>query len=127
MMRPLFEGNTVLEQRYEPRYRTRLAIYYGPDQRKLMRDYSINMSTGGIFVETSTPLPEDTTLYLKFMLPAATKPITCTSKVAWTNAPGKIRSKGLPVGMGLQFLDLPLEKLHSIRKYIYEGGLVPEW
>ena len=126
-MRRLFEGNTVLEQSFEPRYKTRLAIFYGPDHRKLMRDYSINMSTGGIFVETAKPMPEDTILYLKFILPALDTPITCKSKVAWTNQPGQIKSRNQPAGMGLQFIDLPLEKMHSIRKYINDGGLEPEW
>lgn len=126
-MRQLFEGNRVLEQRFEPRYKARIAIYYGAEQQKLMNDYSINMSTGGIFVETSRPMPQDTTLVVKFMLPVNDAPITCKTKVAWTNEPGRIKSKSLPVGMGLQFLDLPLEKIHSIREFINQGGLEPEW
>ena len=126
-MRYVFDGNTVLEQREEPRYKARLAIYYGPSQQNVMRDYSINVSTGGIFVETDEPLPEETSLYIKFMLPIMDSPITCKSKVAWTNEPGKIKSKSLPTGMGLQFLDLPLERVHSIRRFIQEGGLEPEW
>ena len=126
-MRYIFDGNTVLEHRFEPRFKARLAIYYGPGQQLLMRNYSINMSTGGIFIETSTPFPEDTTLYVKFRLPTIKAPITCKSKVAWTNESGNTKSEGMPVGMGLQFVDLPLDKLHSIRKFIYEGGLEPEW
>ena len=126
-MRYIFDGNTVLDQRFEPRYKARLAIYYGSDQQSIMRDYSINMSTGGIFIETSNPFPENTTLYVKFMLPTKNTPITCTSKVAWTNLPENGKTKGMPIGMGLQFLDMTLDKLHSIRKFIYEGGLEPEW
>jgi uncharacterized protein (TIGR02266 family) len=126
-MRYIFDGNTVLEQRYEPRYKARLAIYYGPSHQNIMRDYSINVSTGGIFVETDEPLPEDTNLFIKFMLPVMDDPITCKSKVAWTNEPGRIKSQELPAGMGLQFLDLPLDSIHSIREYIYDGGLEPEW
>ncbi len=126
-MRYIFDGNTVLEARCEPRYKARLVIYYGKDQERLMRDYSINMSTGGIFVETSAPLPEDTGLYMKFMLPTLPAPITCRGKVAWTNEPGKPKSSFLPAGMGLQFVDISLEKMHSIREYIYEEGLEPAW
>jgi len=126
-MRPIFDGNTALEQRFEPRYRTKIAIFYGSGDRQLMTDYSINMSTGGIFIETSRPMPQDSTLFVRFFLPVSNTHITCRTKVAWTNEPGNIRSKGLPTGMGLQFLDLPLEKIHSIREFINEGGIEPEW
>ncbi len=125
-MRYLFDGNAVLEEEYEPRYKARLAIYYGTNPQLLMKDYSINMSSGGIFVETSDPLPEDTNLYVKFRLPGLPAPITCKGKVAWINEPGKLKSSCLPSGMGLQFVDLSLDKMHSIRTHICEG-LEPEW
>jgi uncharacterized protein (TIGR02266 family) len=126
-MRYLFDGNTVLEQRYEPRYKARLAIFYGSEQHKILTDYSINMSTGGIFIETEKPLPVDTALHVEFMLPVHDTPIYCRTKVAWTNEPGEIEAKELPTGMGLQFLDLSLENIHSIRVFIEEGGLEPAW
>lgn len=126
-MRYLFDGNTVLEENCEPRYKARLAIYYGTNPQLPMKDYSINMSTGGIFVETSDPLPEDTNLYVKFMLPDVSAPITCKGKVAWTNEPDKQKSSGMPSGMGMQFVDLPLDKMHVIREYIHEQGLEPVW
>lgn len=126
-MKQLFEGNRVLEQRFEPRYKTRIEIYYGSGRQELMTDYSINMSTGGIFIETARPMPQDTTLFVKFMLPVSNTPITCKTKVAWTNEPGKFKTRDLPLGMGLQFLDLSLEKIHSIREFINEGGLEPVW
>jgi len=126
-MKYLFDGNAVLEQRYEPRYKARLAISYGSEQQGLLTDYSINMSTGGIFIETVKPMPVDTTLYVEFMLPVHDAPISCKTKVAWTNEPGEIKSKGMPLGMGLNFLDLSLEHIHSIRVFIDEGGLEPAW
>jgi uncharacterized protein (TIGR02266 family) len=126
-MRYLFDGNTVLEQRYEPRYKTRLAIFYGSGQRQLMTDYSVNISTGGIFIETEKPMPVDTTLFVKFMLPAYGKTISCKTKVAWTNEDVEIKAKDLPLGMGLSFLDLSLDHMHAIRCYINEVGLEPAW
>jgi uncharacterized protein (TIGR02266 family) len=126
-MRYLFDGNTVLEQRYEARYKARLAIFYGSGQRKLMTDYSVNMSTGGVFIETAKPMPVETTLFVKFMLPANGETISCKTKVAWTNEPEEIKSKDLPLGMGLRFLDLSLDHLNAIRCYISEGGLEPFW
>lgn len=126
-MRYLFVGNTVLEQRYEPRYKTRLAIFYGSGQRKLMTNYSVNMSTGGIFIETAEPMSVDTTLFVKFRLPVNGESISCKTKVAWTNEPGEIKSRDLPPGMGLRFLDLSLDRIHAIRGFINQAGLEPAW
>jgi uncharacterized protein (TIGR02266 family) len=126
-MRNLFSGNRVLEQRYEPRYKTRLAIFYGSGQRKLMTDYSVNMSTGGIFIETVSPMPVDTILFVKFTLPANGETISCKAKVAWTNEPGEIKSKDLPLGMGLQFIDISLDQIHAVRGFINKMGLEPAW
>jgi uncharacterized protein (TIGR02266 family) len=121
------DGNTVLEQKCEPRYKTRLAIFYGSGQRQLMSDYSVNMSTGGIFIETENPMPVDTILFLKFTLPANGETISCKTKVAWTNEKEEIASKDLPLGMGLQFLDISLDQIHAIRGFINKGGLEPAW
>ncbi len=126
-MRYLFDGNAVLEENYEPRYKARLAIYYGTNPQLPMKDYSINMSTGGIFVETANPLPEDTNLHVKFILPDLPAPITCKGKVAWTNEPGRPKSSCMPSGMGLQFVDLSLDNMHAIREYICQEGLEPAW
>jgi len=126
-MRYLFAGNTVLEQRYEPRYKTRLAIYYGPREEKIMTDYAVNVSTGGIFIETVKPMPVDTALYVEFMLPATDSPIACKSRVAWINEPGEMHSSDHPIGMGLQFFGLSLENIHAIRDFIDENGLEPTW
>ncbi len=126
-MRYLFDGNTVLKQGYESRYKTRLAIFYGSGQRKLMTDYSVNMSTGGIFIETVNPMPVDTILFMKFTLPSNGEIISCKTKVAWTNEPGEIKSKDLPLGMGLQFLNVSLDHIHAIRGFINKAGLEPAW
>jgi uncharacterized protein (TIGR02266 family) len=121
-------GNTALRvQMPEPRFKVRLAIFHGLDQQNLMTDYSVNMSTGGIFVETAHPMPENTPLLLEFMLPVNDTLVTCKSRVAWTNAPGDMKAHNLPTGMGLQFMDLSLENVHAIRSFITEDGLAPTW
>ncbi len=39
----------LTDTKANPRYLTRIAIFYGPYQKKILTDYSINMSTGGVF------------------------------------------------------------------------------
>lgn len=116
-----------LDNRVNPRYLTRIAIFYGPYQKQILSDYSINISTGGIFIESSTILPEDTELTVKFNLQESDTIIVVKSRVAWTNDPGSLKKTSLPPGMGLQFLDLSTEDMYAIRKYLNKGDFVPTW
>ena len=75
-----------------------------------------------VFRETKPDL-----VLLDLMLPGLPAPITCKGRVAWTNEPDKLKSSCLPAGMGLQFVDLSLDKMYSIRGHIWEEGLEPEW
>lgn len=121
-------GNTAMAMQYpDPRVNVRLAVYYGEGQERVMSDYSVNMSFGGIFIESENILPADTTLFVEFKLPVNEKQIRCKSRVAWTNEPENPKSAALPVGMGLQFTDLTLDDMHVIRTYINEVGLKPTW
>jgi len=116
-----------LDNRGNPRYLTRIAIFYGPYQKKILTDYSINMSTGGVFIESSMILPEDTELTVKFNLPESDTIIVAKSRVAWTNDPGSSKKISLPPGMGVQFLDLSSEDMCAIRTYLDKGAFVPTW
>src|SRR5690242_11338793 len=103
------------EQKVETRYAVRVAIFRGPDEKRLLRDYSVNMSIGGLFLETRDLLPVDTTLHVEFQLPGKEGTIACRAKIAWTNGPDSPRKAALPAGMGIQFLTLSLEDMHTIR------------
>ena len=121
-------GNTAVQVRFrEPRTNVRLAVYYGRGEHTVMTDYSVNMSVGGIFLETENVLPVDSTLVVEFRLPVNDRGIRCRSRVAWTNEPESRKTPSLPTGMGLQFLDLRLEDMNVIRNYIEEVGLKPAW
>ncbi len=109
------------------RANVRFVVYYADEEERVMSDYSVNMSLGGIFIESEEILPADTKLYVEFTLPVYEKPIRCTSRVAWTNEPANPKASAMPAGMGLQFLDLPLQDVHVIRNFIDEIGLKPMW
>ena len=111
----------------EPRRNIRLAIYIGPDQDKIMTNYTVDVSTGGVFIEANDILPVDTLLEIKFKLPDNDTIITCKARVAWINEPGYLKKYSLPPGIGIQFLNLSLENLHAIRDYLSKGNLVPTW
>ena len=111
----------------DPRYHARIAIFSGTEQKLLFTDYTVNLSSGGLFIETAKILPVDTQLIVKFKLPNKDNVISCNTRVAWINEPGELKKPSLPPGMGIQFLDLSLDDMHVIRAFIEKVGLVPTW
>jgi uncharacterized protein (TIGR02266 family) len=116
-----------LTERAAPRYSARLSIHFGPDADSLLSDYIINLSTGGVFLETFSLMPVDTPLFAEFVLPHKNTTIRCKAKVAWVNHPEMIKNPSLPVGMGLQFQDISMVDMDAIRDYIKTENLLPSW
>jgi uncharacterized protein (TIGR02266 family) len=119
--------NLKIQLRTVPRYVARMRISFGPDASQLLSEYTLNLSTGGVFLETMALMAEGTPLAVQFVLPHRNIPISCKACVAWVNSPDMIRNPHLPTGMGLQFLDLSSESIEAIRSYIQEENLAPLW
>jgi len=73
----------------------------------------INLSTQGIFVQTTEPKEVGTQMELRFTLPDSQEPIRLSAEVMWVNYPlthqaSQLAQTGLPVhdnpGMGLRIL-----------------------
>ena len=112
-----------------PRYAARLNVQYHcsetPD--RLLSNYSVNLSTDGIFIETADLLPIDSRLNIEFNLPEMNRTINCVGRVAWLNHPEAIKNPNLPVGMGLQFITISPDEMDAIRQYIKDQALEPHW
>ncbi len=121
------EKREHIERRSDPRFLARIAIFNGPSLKELVTDYSVNVSSGGLFIETAKLLPVDTLLMVKFKLPDMDSVIACKSRVAWLNDPASLKKPSLPPGMGIQFIDLSLDDMHAIRHFIDKGELLPTW
>jgi uncharacterized protein (TIGR02266 family) len=113
--------------RATPRFIARLRISYSENPEKLLTDFSINLSTGGVFIETADYLPVDTILNIEFILPENKRTIGCKGRVAWVNHPELLTNPNLPTGMGLQFLDISLDDMNAVRHYIKNEALMPFW
>lgn len=114
-----------IEDHSAPRYSVRLLVHYGPDHRRHLTDQSINLSTGGLFLETDHLLEIDATLKLEFLFPDSVQRLSCSARVAWTNHPELLQRPELPKGMGLQFLDLTSYDMEILRSYIRKSNLTP--
>jgi len=116
----------AVSDRVQPRVLARLRVTYGAGG-ELLTDFTINISTGGLFLETAIPLPAETPLFLEFDLPQPQRLIRTCARVAWVNGTEAPKKPSLPTGMGIQMLDLSLDDLHAIRDYIKEQCLSPTW
>jgi uncharacterized protein (TIGR02266 family) len=113
--------------RQHPRFMARFKINLAGDNDNLLSGYSLNLSAGGVFLETMTLMEENTRLDAEFLLPNSDTTIKCKAQVAWVNHPEQIKNPNLPVGMGIRFIDLSQESLDEIRTYIADEKLSPMW
>jgi len=102
------------------RFTAPLRIQYnsGSDPDRVLSNYSVDLSTGGMFIETKELLPIDSPLNIEFKLPENGRSIKCSGKVSWLNHPESIKNQNLPTGMGLQFTNISMDDKNSLRKFI---------
>lgn len=87
-----------MADRRQPRLPISLEVAYRTAGAFLV-SYSVNLSKGGIFIETAEPLPPGETMTLKFDVPGV-GPLEVEGVVAWVRTGDE---GGLPDGMGIQF------------------------
>jgi uncharacterized protein (TIGR02266 family) len=106
-----------LNDRRLPRVPLKLEVEYRTTGAFLVA-YSVNLSTGGIFLETELPPDEGTELTLKFLVPGS-ELITIKGEVAWTReeSTGQLP----PFGMGIRFVQPAEEELGEIIDRIVSG------
>jgi type IV pilus assembly protein PilZ len=77
-----------------------LAVHYRTKGSFLV-SYSLNLSKGGLFLETKDLLPVGSKLTIRFTVPGATIPIETDATVMWVReSPSE---DGQPAGLGLRF------------------------
>lgn len=111
-----------IRERLPLRYPFRLPVNYGIYPQQLSRGVSVNLSKGGLFIETDRPAALNTLLTVELFLPHAVKSIRCTAAVAWINQPERLQNLGLPPGMGIRFINLAPEDRDLIGKLIEQGN-----
>ena len=97
------------------RLKSEMRVYYGPPPQTVLSDFSVDLSTGGLYLKTKMPLRIDDDLTLTFSLPGQDeKAVSCGARVAWVNQEENPLKPELPSGVGVQFVDLAPEDLASV-------------
>jgi len=116
-----------LTGRAAPRVGTQLSILFGPEGMNKMEKFTVNLSSGGVFIETDEIQPVGTVLELNFTLAGSEKEITCKGRVAWANLHGAKLNPDLPAGMGVEFQGLELGDLEDIFAFVKKEFISPSW
>jgi len=72
------------------------------------RSYILDISIGGVFIETNERIPAGETIVLNFTLPNLTQPFSMTGKIAWSG----------PQGFGVKFETLSPPQGKAIKSYV---------
>ena len=83
-------------------------------------EYSLNVSEGGMFIETTSPRPEGSYVYLQFQLKDGTKIIEGIGQVVRVNKPEDITNPNMKAGMGIEFVNLDEDSVKLIQKILSE-------
>jgi type IV pilus assembly protein PilZ len=96
----LEEGMMGEESRENQRFESNIEILY-ESSGAMIQSHTLNISNGGLFLETEYPLPVGSEVTLRMVLPGETEPIEIQGCVVWSNPRGN--KNNFPSGMGIQF------------------------
>ena len=99
-------------RRTDPRYARRLDVEVIAGDVKRAAT-TVNISLGGLFVETNEPFPLQTRLQIRFKIPTQPEPIEVTGEVRWVE-PG---SGDQPSGMGIRFQGLRAREVWALNRF----------
>ena len=116
-----------VHERKEPRYALHVKVRFGEKMEQVLTEFTVNISSGGLFLSSFKLLPVDTGLYVEFRLPESGRGVSCRARVAWLNDADNPVKPDMPTGMGLQFVDISEDEINAIRKYADENELTAEW
>ncbi len=97
-----------------PRVRIGLAVEYCHAGRMASGE-TINISPGGMFLKTPSPLDPGSLILIKFSLPGH-RPWECFAQVMWRRNPED--EHPYPAGMGIQFLELEPEARTALADFV---------
>ncbi len=89
----------------------------------LFNEFADDISEGGLFIKTKTPLPIGSEIILEFVLPLLEEPIRVRGRVEWHTELPWVR-KRIP-GMGVSFQDLSpadKEKINEVVRRLRYGA-----
>lgn len=81
--------------------------------------FMVDLGHSGAFAEREEALPVGHRVALRFRLPGNSIPLSAGCRVAWWHPPaGRLVSKNLPAGLGLEFVELAEEDRGRLARFL---------
>jgi uncharacterized protein (TIGR02266 family) len=103
-----------IEKRKYPRVLIRALVDY-ESRDTFLYDYSRDLSQGGLFICTESPLEVGKEIKLKFSLPDVERVFEVAGEVRWVNEEDR---EGILKGMGVQFKNLSADDRMLLQEYV---------
>jgi uncharacterized protein (TIGR02266 family) len=99
-------------RRTDPRYERRVEVEIVAAGRSL-RVTTRNLSLGGMFVDIEEPLPEQTTIQVRFKVPTQPELVDVAGEVRWVEP----ATAGKLCGMGIRFQGLRARDVWALNRF----------
>jgi uncharacterized protein (TIGR02266 family) len=118
------EYNGFMDKRLPPGERRRhirfpvcLAVKFRKESPNEYKSFILNMSEGGVFIQTDEPLPVGTKILIQLYIPPQVKVLSeFIGKVTWVNAD----DSRPPKGMGINFDSGNKDSLKQLKDFLEE-------
>ena len=101
--------------RKHPRAQKTLALSY-EDHTGFVKAYTGNISQGGLFIKTRSPLESGEEFLLKLKLPGISDSLNIKCRVMWARKQGQDMKR--PAGMGVKFCKMSSEDYTVLKQYL---------
>lgn len=112
-------AETIL-RRQEQRAHKALGLQF-KSKEELLKAYSENVSSGGIFMATEEPLLQSERFMLNLFLPNDPEPLEIECEVSWTRRV-TVDPRERPLGMGVKFVKISHDDLRKLQEELKTDG-----
>ena len=119
--------NSPDDQRTSNRLQAEMRVYYGASHDLVLSGFSADISSGGLFLQSNTLLDVDEEMELHFTLPEQGKIFHCSARVAWVNTEEEPDKPDFPKGFGVQFINVSLDSIKAIQRFLKHNIIEPKW
>lgn len=111
------DEKTALERRNHPRIPVMMQVSF-TNGEDFMVDYSTNLSSNGIFINTQQAVAGGDRVHMKFFLPGYDQPVRILGTVRWRRAAPISGSEAALSGIGVEFLEASQQNREAIRHFV---------
>jgi Tfp pilus assembly protein PilZ len=100
------------------RIKTSMQVYFVVSHQRIQSSVTVDLTTGGLYLETNYPFKVDEMISLIVALPDHDKTIKCNARISWVNNNSDRKKPEIPPGVGVQFLDVRPPDIQLIQEYL---------